>query len=378
VAENAPAPAVKKRFGGRISDRTIGLIGTFVGVPFGIIGIAVGVYLAVVVTPTTMIAQIMILGSAALVAVTALIVMWLLTLEIISSERAVADVRVENTDLRNEKAALDAQLKTTAAERDMQTSLVQDERSKAKLGQREVAALFGELARLIGFFESTVEDYRARVSRAKTEMEHKALRDDWEAISRQWDTILTTICETARSCILKYKSKLPETCTSNIKIVETLPGGEEVYTVMGYSGGRSPARNTEDAQGHRLVEKNAMYKDAFNKSDGILLVPDVNTYIKIASLATETFSYPTEGHGKEYQSCLIALIFETDPGHLRARSGPEAKPRLVGIFCVDSKELDYFNEEYEKLVMRQLAYHLLSCTRLYWAAGAAKARLPNG
>lgn len=290
-------------------------------------------------------------GTALIYGLTALTIMLFLAYEAIDAERKLRDLAIIKLRLDGENAALKEQNANISAEKRASDRRFSD-----------VATPLHEVSETITQFQTSVATF-LRLVRGKKNDQILDIDTEWDELCRLWHAALLAICNAAAYMLpTKRGRSFTETapiCSANIKTVE--PSNKEpCYRVVKRSHQKS---RPDDAAPPRQVLKNMMYNDMICANNTVI-IPNMDEYIhRINTSPALKSSFDEPNNSIFYKSCLIAPIFE---------DVKKDKRRLVAIFCIDSLEFNFFDNDYDKKIMTMLANQALTCLRLHWEAERAK------
>jgi hypothetical protein len=235
-----------------------------------------------------------------------------------------------------------------------------------------VAKPFNEVSVAMTAFEASVSAfiYQSQGNGGAPDVDKQ-----WEEVRSRWRKALLTICDAA-ACVLPIKKghdfvSTSPICSAHIAVVE-LKNDDFVYEVVRRSSDSHSRRYVNDRYQHKL-SNNMMYQEMIIEND-IVVIDDLDRYVsglQTSSILRHMFSEPTKEDANLYKSCLIAPILGTNIVYDAHNTRTEL-PKLVGIFFVDSLKERFFDKEYDKTVINQLANHALTCFRVYWEATKAR------
>jgi hypothetical protein len=341
----------------RLSERTLGLFGAL-GTLLGICGIVASIWTGIFAVKDPQVIVNIVFGMAIIFGVAFLGIAGVLAQECISAEREINRVTAERLRLEAENAKL--RLENAAI---LQQKIESDQR----IGL--VARPFHEISEALVRLEADVSAFRDQYREAKviSLVERPKQRAD---LRNQFEATLLAICDAAAHVLpikkgVSFVATNP-TCSANIKLVEIKRSGVvAVYQVLKRSSHSNLKRYEDDRVQLREVSRNMLYKELIEQRD-VIVIPDIEDYVKRLEsnpALRNIFDEPKIKACEFYKSCLIAPIFGVRSELLE--SSGEEPPTLVGIFCVDSDERDFFDKGYDRTIMSQLANHAQTCIRAY-------------
>ncbi len=336
-----------------ISRRLIGrelALGTFFGIALGVIGVLVTL---ITTTSSENLRHSGIVLSLALAVSTLTIV---IVLQRFESKHLLSDI----DKLTNQSGSLASQL-------DKAVGRV----AGATLDHQRISKQFGTLIRRQKAFEAAVTEYLWNAS-IKNDV-----APQWRKAKREYQQLLNCLCETAQYALATKRGLLPEVCSANIKQV-VLHDGQMVYRVEARSPGCPPER--ADADDHTRsryfkVRDNKMYS-AILQNRKHLHITDIDAYLASMN-ANEGFTEPSAVAATFYKSCLVLPIYGEDRilhglGENERTMDFGQNESLIGLFCVDSQHLSFFDDLYDLDVMRQLSDQAFSAIRALVAIRALR------
>jgi hypothetical protein len=194
------------------------------------------------------------------------------------------------------------------------------------------------------------------------------------------------ICDTATAVITAPRGHNSRLISANIKIfgaAEDKPD-EIVYLPRWRSEFSDKDRDEEDSETRKSefrVKRNMVYDSIITSAMGqpYCLIADMKKYLE-EDMKRENdarkrrgelpYLQPSEAVVGYYQSCMVVPIFGLRAGPGATASAAEKRGRdvmmsfrdgsVLGTLCIDSERAAYFNNQYDLLIMSQLAEHAYS------------------
>jgi hypothetical protein len=240
-----------------------------------------------------------------------------------------------------------------------------------------IATEFRNLAWRQCDYESAVATYVTRF------ISNKETQEDWNKLVGGLIGFVECVCDTAVQVITKKKGYTPDNASANIKTFTSAPDGtcELVYQVLKRSRTSNIDRDAADEETRKKefrVHANRMY-DFILENRKHVFVPNMSRYLeetdKVNLDRIQASAHPYKEPSKKalsfLNSGLVVPILGRDVT-LKTLKMPdriityESDWSLLGTFCIDSKNVGFFDDEYDLHVMSQLASHAFSALRTYY------------
>jgi hypothetical protein len=213
--------------------------------------------------------------------------------------------------------------------------------------------------------------------------------DDWNRLVAALNAFVECVCDTAVQVITKKKGYTPDNASANIKTFTTAPDDtrELVYQVFRRSRNSDVERDRADEETRKKefrVHTNRMY-DSILKTRRHVFIPNLAKYLEETARLNleriESDEHPYKEPSKKVLSFLnsgMVLPIQGRDATLKTLDMPEkiipyeGGWSLLGTFCIDSKNVGFFDEEYDLHVMSQLSSHAFSALRTYYLVTALK------
>jgi hypothetical protein len=250
----------------------------------------------------------------------------------------------------------------------------------------KIADSFCELVARQSEFEGAVAAYIVKY------LEHNLVEKDYDKVGQVCFDFIEALVNTATYVISTKKGNPTDTCAANFKLFLTREGTREVVYKVFYRSPHAP-KNRHDADrlarennDFPLLDSNRIYSTVL-KTREPFIEGNLPEYVAVTTKLNEanrrldrpTFSEPSMDTIDDYTSCLLVPVHGTDIllRLLRNKTHDGILPfgqegSLVGLFCIDSKQPDYFDSDYDRSVMTQLASHAFSAIRTFYAVGAMR------
>ena len=258
----------------------------------------------------------------------------------------------------------------------------------------KIADRFCDLVTRQSEFEGAVTTYVAKYMGARLSENEKLTEKDFGYVSDLCGSYIRALVHTAAYVIPTKKGHPTDTCAANLKLVVwTSSDMQKAATNVFYRSDHA-AKKRHDADrlaretnSFPLLSANRMYLTAMQTARHVL-VGDLPAYVKMTDSINEenrrlkraTFDEPSDETIDDYTSCLLVPIHGIDTilRLLDNKTGDAFVPigregQMVGLFCIDSKQPDYFDSDYDLSVMTQLANHAFSAIRTFYVVGAMRA-----
>jgi hypothetical protein len=250
----------------------------------------------------------------------------------------------------------------------------------------DVAPVFNNLSRLASRFETQVSVFNTYIisafvhSSSEDHEFHLDLTEEekWKNIDVAYRDLLRALCDAAVK-VLPLKRDRVLGHSANIKVIEHVENPP--YRVLERSSGSHSDRYKADEKlkTHPVpVIKNRMYHHIIlnREQNPWCIVPDIEAYLqdmeKLSGLGVD-YKEPTKKAADFYKSCLVVpitaeRISSQDTAHQKIGIDfNENTDVLLGFFCIDCEEANFFDAKYDLEVMSQLANHAAGCIRSYFA-----------
>jgi len=246
----------------------------------------------------------------------------------------------------------------------------------------KIASEFRNLCSKQCDYESAVATYVMRYIASKES------QDDWNKVVASLNTFIECVCDAAVQVITKKKGHTSDNASANIKTFASAPDGtrELVYQVLRRSRNSDLERDEADEQTRRRefrVHSNRMY-DTVLESRKHVYVPNVAQYLEetnelnLERIQSDkpVYKEPSSKVLRFFNSCIVLPIHGRDATlktlDMPERIIPYENGSLLGTFCIDSRNIGFFDEEYDLHVMNQLASQAFSALRTYCLVTALK------
>ena len=240
------------------------------------------------------------------------------------------------------------------------------------LNKDVIAPSFQTLSVLVTGFQNRLQLYSNRLSEGIVRSvndgtkysfpfdEEKGWRSELDGVYKD---LLSYLCDLAvRITLLKKNGEKIHTKSANIKIITPQT---HAYRVLHRSSNTHIDRLTSDQKRERNpipMFKNKMYAN-ITSDQPWCKVDDINAYLAEMAKDKESFERgnvdypfvePSPDAAKHYTSCLVVPIFARSLARQDA-SARTLSDEIFGFFCVDCKEKAFFDLEYDRLTMQELA-----------------------
>jgi hypothetical protein len=195
--------------------------------------------------------------------------------------------------------------------------------------------------------------------------------------------------------ITKKKGHTADNASANVKTFTTAPDNtrELVYQVFKRSRNSNVERDAADEETRKKefrVHANRMYDD-IRKNRKHVFVSNMTEYLKETDqLNLERIQSNEPAYKEPSRKALIFLssgmvvpIQGKDATLMKLDMPERIIPyeggwSLLGTFCIDSKNINFFDEEYDLHIMNQLATQAFSALRTYYLVTALKISREQG
>lgn len=238
-----------------------------------------------------------------------------------------------------------------------------------------IARDFRTLTEKQKIFEAALALYLSRFYTDKAARKDPDADKLWKDVESVFKSFLELLCHSAREVLSTKKGTDIDELSANIKYLEEASPGEFAYRVWIRSG-YVPGREESDAETHARefrFDENRMYFE-MRKSQQHKIVDDMKAYVEdtqkastgLFRMRTKLFAQPKPHVLKFYSSCLVVPIKGRDEVLQSAEDGRVMSVGTdcwIGLFCIDSKQPNFFDEEYDLSIMLQLRDQAFSAMR---------------